>query len=164
MSSSKKKNHPSLRCRLLSIQGSNSRQQIPNYGYMPSINDNTPKIGSGLRVRSIATTDKNGEIKRNYYNKDGKIIDGLAESKFLDDVDLTSDVSPNPTEIKSQSGDVHIQNSGVIKARNNLTPVQDNKLTPEGDFVNPSQLTAKGQSVIDKTKDCRAAPYIAKSV
>lgn len=166
MSSSKKKNHPNLRRRLLSIQGSNShsrsnsRQQIPNYGYMPSINDNIPKIGRGLRVRSIATTDENGEIKRNYYNKDGQIIDGPAESKFLDDVDLASDVSQNPTEIKSQSGDVHIQNSGLIKARNNLTPVQDDKLTPEGDFVNPSQLTSKGRSVIDKTKDRRAAPLL----
>ena len=101
-----------------------------------------------------------------YYNKDGQIIDGPAKSKFLDDVDLASDVSPNLTdrhiqsETKIQTETVHNQNSGLTKARNNLTPVQDDKLTPEGDFVNPSQLTSKGRSIINKTKDRRAAPLL----
>ena len=172
MSTGKKKNHPNLRRRLLSIQGSNSnsrsnsRQQIPNYGYMPSINDNIPKIGRGLRVRSIATTDENGEMKTIYYNKDGQIIDGPDESKFLNDVDLARDGSPNPTdqhiqsETKSQAEDAHNQNSRLTKARNNLTPVKDDKLTSEGDFINPSELTPKGRSDVDNTKDRRAAPLL----
>ena len=99
---------PNLRRRLLSIPGSDShsRQQIPNSGYKksaPSMNDNIPKSGKGLRVRSIAKTDENGEMETIYYNKDGQIIDGPAESKFLDDVDLASDVSPNPTDPHIQS-------------------------------------------------------------
>ena len=159
---------PNLRRRLLSIPGSDShsRQQIPNSGYKksaPSMNDNIPKSGKGLRVRSIAKTDENGEMETIYYNKDEQIIDGPAESKFLDDEDLASDVSQNPTdphiqsETKIQTETVHNQNSGLTKARNNLTPVQDDKLTAEGDFVNPSQLTSKGRSIINKTKDRRAA-------
>lgn len=150
---------------------SNSGQQLqnpanPGYKSAPSVNDNIPKSGRGIRVRSIATTDENGELKIISYNKDGQIIDGPAESKFLDDVDLVSDGSQNPTdqqiqsETKSQTEDVHNQNSGLTKARNNLTPVQDDKLTLEGDFVNPSQLTPKGRSVIDKTKDRRATPLL----
>jgi len=167
---------PNLRRRrLFSRPGSDSHsrsnfgQQIPNPGYKksaPLLNDNRPKSGRGLRIRSVAKTDENGEVKTIYYTKDGQIIDGPAESKFLNDVDLASDGSPNSTdqhiqsETKSQTEDVHNQNSGLTKARNNLTPVQDDKLTPEGDFVNPSQLTSKGRSVINKTKDRRAAPLL----
>lgn len=101
------------------------------------------------------------EIKTIYYDKDGP-----DESKFLDDVDLARDDSPNTTdqhiqsETKSQAEDAHNQNSGLTKARNNLTPVKDDKLTSEGDSINPSELTSKGRSVIDKTKDRRAAPLL----
>ena len=121
---------------------SNSGQQLPNHGYKsaPSVNDNIPKSGKGIRVKTIAKTDENGELEIISYDKNGHIIDGPAESKFLDDVDLASDGSPNPTdqqiqsETKSQTEDVHNQNSGLTKARNNLTPVQADKLTPEGGF------------------------------
>jgi len=170
---------PKLRRRgLLSIPSSNSHersnfgQQIPNPGYKksaPLLNDNRPKSGRGLRIRSVAKTDENGEVKTIYYTKDGQIIDGPAESKFLNDVDLASDGSPNSTdqhiqsETKNQTEDVHNQNSGLTKARNNLTPVQDDKLTPEGDFVNPSQLTSKGRGIIKKTKNRRAAPLLQSS-
>jgi len=131
------------------------------FGRVPSEEQIQPKPGRGLRVRSIATTDENGEIKTIYYDKDGP-----DESKFLDDVDLARDDSPNPTdqhiqsETKSQAEDAHNQNSGLTKARNNLTPVKDDKLTSEGDSINPSELTSKGRSVIDKTKDRRAAPLL----
>lgn len=133
---------------------------------MPSVNDNRPKSGRGIRVRSITTTDENGELKIISYNKDGQIIDAPTDSKFLDEIDLVSDDSQNPTDkqiqskTKSQTEDVQNQNYGLTKARNNLTPVQDDRLTPEGDFVNPSQLTPKGRSIIDKTKDRRAAPLL----
>ena len=99
---------PKLRRRgLLSIPSSNSHsrsnfgQQIPNPGYKksaPLLNDNRPKSGRGLRIRSMAKTDENGEVKTIYYTKDGQIIDGPAESKFLNDVDLASDGSPNSTD------------------------------------------------------------------
>jgi hypothetical protein len=165
---------PNLRGRrLLSIPGSHSRsnsgQQIPNPGYKksaPSLNNNIPKSGRGVRVRSLAKTDENGKMKTIYYNKDGQIIDAPPESKFLDDVGLANDGSPNPTdqqiqsETKSQTERVNNQNSRLTKARNNLTPVQENKLTPEGYFVNPSKLTSKGRSVINKTKNRRAAPLL----
>jgi hypothetical protein len=162
---------PNLRRRLLSIPGSDSdsRRQIPNSDYKksaPSMNDNIPKSGNGIRVKSIRKTDENGEMETIYYNKDGQIIDGPAESKFLDDVDLASDVSLNPTdphiqsETKIQTETVHNQNSGLTKARNNLTPVQDDRLRHEGDFVNPSQLTSEGRSTIYKTRKRRAAPLL----
>lgn len=136
------------------------------FGRVPSEEQIQPKPGRGIRVRSIATTDENGESKTIYYDKDGQIIDGPDESKFLDDVDLVRDDSPNPTdqhiqsETKSQAEDAHNQNSELTKARNNLTPVKDDKLTSEGDSINPSELTSKGRSVIDKTKDRRAAPLL----
>lgn len=75
-------------------------------------------------------------------NTNKQIIDGPAESKLLD------------TET------VHNKNSSLIKARNSLTPVQDNNLTPEGYFVNPSQLTSNGRYVINKTKDRRVSPLL----
>ena len=66
----------------MSLPGSNSRfnsdQQLPNPGYSykkqtPSLNEHKPKPGRGIRVRNIATTDENGEMKTIYYNKDGQI-------------------------------------------------------------------------------------------
>ena len=148
---------PNLRRRrFLSLPGSNSRfnsdQQLPNPGYSykkqtPSLNEHKPKPGRGIRVRNIATTDENGEMKTIYYNKDGQMIDRLDESKFLNDVDLARDGSPNPTnqhiqsETKSQAEDAHNQNSRLIKARNNLTPVKDDKLTSEGGFINSLELS-----------------------
>lgn len=113
------------------------------------MNDNRPKSGRNIRVRSIANTDENGEIKTIYYDKDGQIIDEPAE-----DVDLASDGSQNLTEQHIQS-ETKNQNSGLTKARNNLTPVQD----AEGDLVNPSQLTSKGRSVINKTKPLLQSKY-----
>ena len=123
--------------RLFSIKNPNSPfnsgQQTPNPAYRRSakaLNNNKPKSGRGIRVRSIAKTDENGKMKTIYYNRDGQIEE------------------------------VHHQNSGLTKARNNLTPIEDDRLTPEGDFVHPSQLTSKGRYVIDKTKNRRAAPLL----
>ena len=146
---------PNLRRRrFLSLPGSNSRfnsdQQLPNPGYQkpaPSLNDSKSKPGRSLRIRSILTIDENEEMKTIYYNKDGQMIDRLDESKFLNDVDLARDGSPNPTdqhiqsETKSQAEDAQNQNSTLIKARNNLTPVKDDKLTSEGGFINSLELS-----------------------
>lgn len=121
---------PNLRRRrLFSISGSDSHscsnfgQQTPNPGYKsaPSLNDNRPKSGRGIRVRNITKTDENNKTQIIYYDKNGQIIDGPAESEFLNDVDLASDGSTNPTdqhiqsETKSQTEDVHNQNSGLTK-------------------------------------------------
>lgn len=146
---------PSLhRRRLLSIPGlgsrSNFNQGNPGYRSTPSVNDNILKPGKGVRIRSINTTDENNERKTTYYNKDGEIVD--IPDEFHDQL--------IQSETKSQTEDVHNQNSGLTKTRNNSTPVQNDKLTSEGDFVNPSQLMPNGRSVIDKTKDRRAAPLL----
>lgn len=101
-------------------------------------------------------TDDNGEMKTTYY-EDGKKIDGLAESEFLNDVDLLSDGSPNTTdqdiqsETKNKTQNVDNKNSGLTKARKDLTRVEDDRLMPEGDLVNSSQLTSKGRSFIKDT-------------
>ena len=104
----------------------NFGQQTPNPTYRksaPSLNDNRPKSGRGIRVRSIAKTDENGEIKTTYYNRDGQIIDEPAESKFLNDGDLARDDRTNSTdqqiqsETKNQTEEVHHQTFGLTKAR-----------------------------------------------
>ena len=63
-----------------------------------------------MGLRGIAETDENGQIEETYYDKDRNTIDATTESKFLDDVDLANDISPNPTETKSQTEDAQIQN------------------------------------------------------
>ena len=131
------------RRRLFSTPSSNShsrsnfgqQKQTPNPAYKKSgvsLNDNRPK-GRSIRVKSIAKSDDNGEIKTTYYNEDGQIMDGPAESKFLNGGDLASDDKTNSTdqqiesETKNQTEEVHHQNSGLTKARNNLTPVEDER-------------------------------------
>lgn len=62
-------------------------------------------------------------MKTIYHNKEGQIINKPAESKFLNDLDLASASSSNPTdqhiqsETKSQAEDAHDQNSRLTKLR-----------------------------------------------
>ena len=123
-SSSKSRNLRSRR-RLLSTSGSDSRsnrgQPKSNFDYTklsPSLNYDTPKSGKGLRVRSIATADENGKIRTVYYGKNRPVIDGPADSEFLNDGNSNS---TNPDiEDKTKSQDVQNQNSGLTKERKNL--------------------------------------------
>ena len=94
-------------------------------------------------------------MKTIYYNEDGPIMDGLAESKG----NLAIDDRTNLTDQQIQS-ETKNQSSGLTKARKNLTPVQDDNLTPEGEFVHPSQLTSNGRLFNKKTKDRRAVPLV----
>ena len=163
-SSSKSRNLRSRR-RLLSTSGSDSRsnrgQPKSNFDYTklsPSLNYDTPKSGKGLRVRSIATADENGKIRTVYYGKNRPVIDGPADSEFLNDGNSNS---TNPDiEDKTKSQDVQNQNSGLTKERKNLRIVEGERLTPEGDVVNPSKLTPTGRSLVRITKDRRAASLL----
>lgn len=89
-----------------------------------------------------------------------RINEHLRRMKEVSDSDTESEEDQCRIDQQIQSEGVNNQNSGLTKARNNLTPVQDDKLTPEGDFVNPSKLTSKGRSIINKTKDRRSAPLL----
>jgi hypothetical protein len=139
--------------RLIALPGSNSGKDIKNPSYKkstPSLNNNIPKSGKGLRVRSIATTNEEGETKTIHYNKAGQIIDLPPESKFLDDV---VGLSTNDSPTKAV-------NHKITKERSNLSPVQDDKLTPEGHFIDSSKLTSRGRSVVDNTKERRSTPLL----
>lgn len=138
MSSSTKR--PNLRRRLLSIPGSdshsrsNSGKQIPNPGYKkpaPSLNDNIPKSGRGLRLRSIATMNKDGEVEKTYYP-----------------TTTTENLKNNAKKAK------------LTKVRNKLVMVQDDKLTLDGEVVDFLKLSPDGKGFVISTKARITSPLL----
>ncbi len=150
------------RRRLLSVSRSRSNQRFnsgQNPGYqkpVPSLNDNQPKPGKGLRVRSIVTKDENGEMKTISYNQNGELINQLDESKLNNSP--TSTDQHIQSETKNQAENAQNPNSRLMKARSHVTPVKTDKLTSDGDVRNRSELTSDGRNFVDKTKTRRAGP------
>lgn len=130
------KNAPktNLRRRLYGVKGpvKNSRQQGLGFKKSPnSVLGDTQSQRNTMRVTSVkvATFDENGDPTTIYYDEHGNRSNTPFESEFLvndDDVNLSSDSNSNSTS-QHISSETKNENSGLSKARDQLTVVADDR-------------------------------------
>lgn len=182
--SSRSKHKNNVRRRLFSVNEKNfpikSRSRVQYSGshslngktYYVKNNNNDPKTGRGIKVRSISMTNDNNEeevirfdnetnLNDNYENKledlDSSVDNNINQNSTKEELNQTS------TEIESNQTS-KVKNVGLKKAREKINVIKNdgNRITPEGDFVSPSQvkLTSEGRKYVDRTKLRRANPLV----
>lgn len=120
--------------------------------------DPSGNAGGGETSESInSPLPKSEELKfveRAHYTSDKK-------NKNKEECDLDEqELNDRQSETKNQTEDEDVQNSSLTRARKSITYVEDDSLTPEGQFVHQSQLTSDGRYLLKVTKDRRVAPLL----
>lgn len=139
-----------------------------------SLEDNNPKKGMRLRVRSMAKTNDDGETEIIRFDQNEKLNEETNKPAVLKDTDSSDNLSINPNEVEELSQEPTVEkanenskvkNSGLTQARKEVTVIDNDNtiIMPEGDFTNPSRLSLEGKKFIERTK-CRRSSELIQSM